>query len=380
MVFCLFVSLLFFLQLDAFADDARTLDGLTHCKEHPSFSTTGKHALLARGFNLPNWAPSYQGYRPDDFLLRHLRAEGFSHVRLPVAAEKVMAHFTLSGERKAFLEALDAIILRLTALDYAVSLDLHPSGPFAQMHKDEPEEAFLHLKEGWDYLVDHAEDWPKARVYFELLNEPSIEADLWWQQAQRLVHHINDIDPGRRLIVGPAVFQRYEPLLTSKAIKGTDLIYAIHYYDPFLFTHQAMTWAPGSFLEDLSFLPFPADINHPALQHQIEKFSKAGRNDVIKALRETYKAPWDEARISATFARVGHWAKQNGVSVIINEFGVLNFAVDRHDRLSWLRAVRKGAEEACLGWAHWDFSDGFAMVDPATTIPDPDVMDALLGK
>lgn len=372
--------LCFFGQPDAYAEDVQIADGLPHCGEHHAFSPTGSHARLARGFNLPNWAPSYQGYKPDDFLLRHLRAEGFGHVRLPVPAEKVMAHFTMPTERRDFLEALDAMVHRLVALDYAVSLDLHPSGPFAKMHKEEPEKAFAFLKEGWSFVVSHAADWSKSRVYFELLNEPSAEASLWWQQAQSLVTHLNRIDAGRNLIVGPATFQRYEPLLEKGSLRGKNLLYAIHYYDPFLFTHQAMTWAPGSYLGDLSFLPFPADINHHALQEQIDKFSKQGRPDVVKALREAYRTPWDETRIKATFARIGAWARKARVPVLVNEFGVLDFAVKRKDRMAWLRAVRQGAEEACLGWAHWDFSDGFAMIDPATTIPDPYVMDALLGR
>lgn len=373
-------GLFFSLSGDAFGEEQTTSPQLAHCGQSHAFSVTGAHGRLARGFNLPNWAPSYQGYRPDTFLLEHLRAEGFSHVRLPVPAEKIMARFTSGNERKILIDALDAMVLRLVALDYAVSIDLHPHGPFARLHKDHPEEALTILKEGWDYLVSHAHDWPKSRIYFELLNEPTPEPDLWWQQAQSLVTHLNQADPGRSLIVGPAVFQRYEPLLGSKPLAGDNLLYAIHFYDPFLFTHQAMTWAPGSYAGELSHLPFPADINHPALKKQIAKFKKNGRSDIVRALEETYQLPWDAARIKATFAKVGEWSVRHKAPVIVNEFGVLNFAVDGVDRAAWLRAVREGAEAACLGWAHWDFSDGFAMVDPETTIPDPHVMEALLGR
>ena len=42
--------------------------------------------------------------------------------------------------------------------------------------------------------------------------------------------------------------------------------------------------------------------------------------------------------------------------------------------------VRRAAERFCFRWTHWEFSQGFGFVDPATGRPDPALLDALLGR
>ncbi len=97
----------------------------------------------------------------------------------------------------------------------------------------------------------------------------------------------------------------------------------------------------------------------------------------MQEIRNAYQVRWDPARIKTELATVAAWARDHKVAVLINEFGVLNFDVDPWARADWLRAVRNAAEHHCFGWTHWDFSDGFAVVDPRTTLPDPFILDAL---
>ncbi len=77
------------------------------------------------------------------------------------------------------------------------------------------------------------------------------------------------------------------------------------------------------------------------------------------------------------FDMMAGWSARNGRSVIVNEFGVLSYHAPRQARLNWLAAVRWQAEQRCIGWTHWDFQDGFGLIDPGTGMPDPGVMDAL---
>ena len=72
------------------------------------------------------------------------------------------------------------------------------------------------------------------------------------------------------------------------------------------------------------------------------------------------------------------WSAKHSVPVIVNEFGVLSHVAPRQSRLTWLAAVRRHAEERCLGWTHWDFQDGFGLIDPATGMPDEGIIRALV--
>ena len=356
--------------------------GLLTCQPGHSLAPDGADAALARGFNLPNWSPDYQGYKPDDALLGYLRKAGFSHIRLPIDGERLMRPYTDDKARLAYLDALDRAVTRLHALGFAVSIDMHPGGAFQATHTARPERGYELLKDAWGRIVHRADGWPSSGppIYFELLNEPTPPQEIWWPQAQRLIDAIRAMAPQRPIIVGPAVYQRHEPLRASPPLKGAHLIYAIHYYDPFLFTHQAMTWDEGSVLARLGRLPFPASLQDPELQQRLAHYLAKGDGEAVSAIREGYDVPWTAERIAADMAAVAHWADSHHVPVIVNEFGTLTFDVEPEARHRWLTAVRKGAEASCIGWAHWDFSDGFAMIDERTSLPDPFVLDALLNQ
>ncbi len=354
--------------------------GLSNCQASFPLARDGADQKLARGFNLPNWDPAYSGYKPDDSLLGQLNALGFTHIRLPVPAERFMETFSTPEQISAYSAALDAEVTRLVGLDYAVSIDLHPSSPFQHLHMQQPEKGLALLLDAWDRIAALSVQWPRELVYFELLNEPAPSQSVWWPQAQKLVTHLNATEPGRKLVVGPAVFQRSEILAASEPLVGEGLVYAIHYYDPMVFTHQAMTWMPQSPLALISHVPFPADASSPLLIKQVEKLKAAGMSDAAERMLESYRDGWNAERIAAALAEVGKWSRDHKLPVIINEFGTLTFAVDPHARAEWLRAVRTAAEQNCLGWTHWDFSDGFMMVNPETTLPDPLVLDALLPQ
>nr|WP_321981632.1 cellulase family glycosylhydrolase [uncultured Cohaesibacter sp.] len=352
--------------------------GLTACEGVSSLAVGGADAKLARGFNLPNWDPDYTGYKPDDSLLKQLHMLGFTHIRLPVNGERFMVRFASEQQAEAYMAALDAEVLRLSGMGYAVSIDIHPSGRFQRIHVSAPQDGLALLTEAWDRIAERSANWSRADVYFELLNEPAADASVWWQQAQTLVTHLNTIAPDRKLIIGPAIFQRVEVLAGSEPLEGEGLVYAVHYYDPMDFTHQGATWMQGSSLAIIGQMPFPGDASSPAVLKQVEKLKAAGMDEAAQRMLDSYRDGWDAKRISDAFAMVGDWSRRHQKPVIVNEFGTLTFDVDPHDRANWLRAVRAGAEENCLGWAHWDFSDGFQMVNPETTLPDPLVLDALL--
>jgi endoglucanase len=84
--------------------------------------------------------------------------------------------------------------------------------------------------------------------------------------------------------------------------------------------------------------------------------------------------------MTAAFDMMSGWSERHSRPVIVNEFGVLSYRAPRESRLDWLAAVRGSAEERCIGWTHWDFQDGFGLIDPATGMPDPEILDALVPE
>ena len=337
--------------------------------------------VLARGFNLTGWLDSVPARMPDLAVLARLRARGFTHVRLPVTAERLMEAFTSRDAVARQLRDLDAALDVLMDLGYGVSLDLHPGEKLGRLHEVEPERGFELIDALWHVLAKRYANRPPSRLFFEVLNEPKVPPAIWNTQGPRLAETIRRAAPSHTLIYGPANFQRIDALPDMKPLADPNVVYAVHYYDPMIFTHQGLDWSDDP-LRYLQGVPFPSRLNDPDVTRLLGDLALQHRPDAVALVKRQLSAPWTEERIAADIAQAGAWSQRYGRPVIINEFGVLGWKAAAADRARWLRAVRTAAERHCLGWAHWDYADGFGFVRRIgeREIPDETMVDALLGS
>ena len=336
-----------------------------------------RFAPLARGFNLPDQAPLNPDKRPDRATLKWLRQRGMTHVRLPVLGEAVMARFSDHERIKGALDDFDRVLDVLLDLDFAVSADMHPAAEFAHLHRADPDAALAALSDGWRALSERLARRPTGRVFAELLNEPNTDDAIWREQAERLAATLRKALPTTTLIVGPAPYQRVEALAAWRPFDDANIVYAFHYYDPMLFTHQGLTWDPSSPLSRLSDVPYPARRGDPRLTRLIEDLRRSGDGALADEFDQALAHPWIKETIDQQFASLAAWGRAHRASIILNEFGVLRFKAPRPAGLEWLRDVRETAEANGFGWAHWDYREGFGLLDEAGR-PDGALIDALL--
>jgi len=88
---------------------------------------------------------------------------------------------------------------------------------------------------------------------------------------------------------------------------------------------------------------------------------------------------WDAERIDAEITQVAEWARQRGVPVVCNEFGVYRAYADPHDREAWIHDVRTALERHGMGWTMWDYSGSFGVVTKkdGRSMPDEITLRAL---
>lgn len=329
---------------------------------------------MRQGVNLPGWDHPDPERRPTIGQLRALRDEGFTHIRLPVERPPLV-----DAEQQDFAEALFEEIVLLLSLDYTVSVDLH-AGHLAEPYLLQgPEEARTFLSAIWRRMAPAIRVFDAEKVAVELLNEPPADSEVWNTAAEGLIADIRQWLPERTIIVGPAGPQRHETLSAMEPFGDRNVVYAVHYYDPFHFTHQGANWGgPDDPLQYLAGLPFPADIGDAAVQANIEVLRSEGRGAMANELQSSLNEPWSEDGIGSAFGMMAAWSTTHDRPVIVNEFGALTFVAPRASRLEWLAAVGRQARAHCIGWTHWDFQDGFGLMDPATGMPDQDVIGALI--
>jgi endoglucanase len=335
-------------------------------------------AALSRGFNADGWLNAPQSTPPPAALLRELRKAGMTHVRLPVPAERLMRRFTSGTERDGLLGELGRAVEELTSIGYSVSLDLHPGDRFNRLHRDDPGASMEEMKSAWGDLAQVIRNFPADRVFAELLNEPDLKADRWQTEVEELAVFVRELLPETTLIIGPVNWQRADSLPAFRPLSDLNIVYAIHFYDPMVFTHQGH-WDPNDPLHSVTGLPYPIRAADPAVQALRRHLSSERSLAALEMLDRSIAASAVNGGIEKWLEPAAAWQRRFSRPIIINEFGVLKASAPRDSRLRWLSAVTAYANEHCWGWAHWELAQGFGLVNDATGRPDAGVLRALLS-
>jgi endoglucanase len=336
-------------------------------------------ALLARGFNLTGWLDGADTRRPDQRLLAELHRRGFSHVRLPVTPERLMEVFSAAKGIGRDLEELDRAVDTLIGLGFGVSLDMHPGERLGRLHVAEPQVAFGLIENLWRRLARRYANRSPDRLFLEVLNEPGVNRTIWDNQGARLAKTIRNEAPDHTIIYGGANFQRIDGLAQLAPLPDSNVVYAMHYYDPMIFTHQGQDWSEDP-LRYIQRVPFPARAGDPMVITLLDHLVGEGHTDAVRLLKSELRKPWTEERVAAGIALAAPWITRQRRPLVINEFGVLARKAPAADRARWLEIVRRAAEAHCIGWAHWEYADDFGFVRRVgdREVPDESILKALL--
>jgi endoglucanase len=335
-------------------------------------------AALSRGFNADGWLNGGKSTPPSASLLRELRRAGMTHVRLPVPAEGLMRPFASSAEREDLLLELGRALRTLITLGYSISVDLHPGDRFNELHRDQPAASMEAMKSAWADLAPIIKKFPPDRIFAELLNEPDLEPERWQKEVEELAVFVRRLLSETTLIIGPVNWQRADSLPEFRPLPDMNIVYAIHFYDPMVFTHQGH-WDPKDPLHSIRGLPYPIRAGDPEVrtirQQLVQERSLAALETLDRAIAASASSGIEKWLDPAVV-----WQDRFSRPIIINEFGVLKAGAPRESRLRWLAAVTAYAGRHCWGWTHWELAQGFGLVNDSTGMPDAGVLRALLDS
>jgi endoglucanase len=340
-------------------------------------------AHLRRGINTSGWfAQVYdkRGYTREHFQswttaedIALIKSMGFDHVRLSVDPQPMMANHRPEEIPAEYLGYLDAAVKMILNRGLAVVIDLHPDSEFkARLAKDD---SFVQqFADFWRALARHYSTWDAERIFFEILNEPEMSDRYRWYGVQaKLAAAIREGAPQHTMIAAGARWSNDDDLVFIEPLRDPNVIYNFHFYEPHIFTHQGATW--GSY-----FWQWVKGLRYPSSPESAAKVA-AGVPDAVDRLAVIrYGADhWDAARIDAEITQVAEWARQRGVPVVCNEFGVYRDYADPQDREAWIRDVRTALERHGVGWAMWDYSGNFGVVtkNGGRNVPDEITLRAL---
>lgn len=289
-----------------------------------------------------------------------LAQRGYDHIRLPVDGPYLI---NKNGSiRKSRLKAIDRTLQWARKHDLNVILDIHklPGTAFsgdidARLFTDpEMQAQSIHL---WMVLAERYKAYgPELR--FEILNEP-VSPDPLLVNAfyEKAIKAIRAISPERPIMIGSNRWQKFDTVeYLEPLLQHDNIIVAVHFYEPHLFTHQKARWV-GLDHPDMPDIPFPGKV--PELKKFVEKghYSLSREGDMLTP-----------EEVERDFQDLADWARRTGANLHLGEFGVYDKVAPQY-RKNWYNLVLALCEKHQIDWAIWDYRGSFGIRDGDTNEP-----------
>jgi aryl-phospho-beta-D-glucosidase BglC (GH1 family) len=293
-----------------------------------------------RGMTVPHGA--------DATVFHDAAANGANAVRLILSPLTTSASHPAAGWQKMVenlpsqLEAAkkEHIIVIVSLFTPPVDRNFGPSA------KDEERKAALHAfwtdPNSLDVMIAQAVQTARllkpyeGMVWLELKNEPLDWADYpaiphnWPVWAQKLVDAVRAVSAVPIVVqVGPGGFS--SGFATFSKLKGDNLVYSLHNYQPLSYTHQGVKQLIGT------------DLAHPYDQLGKKWPAEDGKGGL-----------WDKERLRKEFEPVIRFARENKVRIYVGEFGVARWAPNAED---YLRDNIELFEEQGWDWTYHAFRE-----------------------
>lgn len=305
-----------------------------------SAATWQRAQNMQRGINLSNWLEAYWlipfGAYPETgkytaATFADFKALGVDIFRLPVTFEHLASSsppYSLDIGHPAFDLVAQAIQWAADE-DVKLIIDMH-HGTTTLTDANYAAE-LPRLRAIWQQLIARYGYLDPERYFFEIYNEPHAISDANFRiVAQALIDDIRDAGAPHSIFLGASGYNSAANLTAFTPLDDPDIIYTFHFYGPYSFTHQQMSWTSSPYFP---VRPFP-------------------QGDEMASMTSTINA-------------VGDWADYYDVPVVAGEFGVTANA-DADSRCRWVEAVSSLFDDNSFPWIYWDpqgYSDGFGFFD-----------------
>ncbi len=315
-----------------------------------------------RGSNLGGWLSQANVLDEQHLASRYHRGDiarlarsGADHLRLPVDFELIEEPEAPHRLRESGMKWVQQALEWAWAEGLGVTLDLHKC---SGMSFFTPETNRLWVDPGlqqrfaglWRQLAERFRDVPHDRLAFELLNEPTaVDHARWNDVAALALAAIREVDPVRWVVIGSNSWNVPSTFTDLRDFRDPRVAYAVHWYEPFIFTHQKAPWCEWLKTIDLTveypcalgdLTPYQALLRDPAWRGQLMLFSNESLG---------------YARMERWFEPVAAFARRSGAPLYCTEFGCWDPA-PAASQLAWFRDSLRLFEQHHVAWAQWEYS------------------------
>lgn len=192
-------------------------------------------------------------------------------------------------------------------------------------------------------------------VFFELYNEPTEERKAWKEDATFLVNGLRWEDKERIYIIGGTNYNNADELLDFGKLADDKILYTIHFYEPFLFTHQGAEWAKEK--------TYITNVPYPYVKKKMPTIPDQAKGTTVEQDYFKYPAEGTKEFIALRLRRILDECKKKNMPLICTEVGVIDLA-DNKSRNQYLSDITSIMQALELPTILWDYDQKFAVVQP----------------
>ncbi|MEE7476284.1 glycoside hydrolase family 5 protein [Methylobacterium hispanicum] len=334
--------------------------------------------FLANGINFDWWVRREEKpLLPQYHILSSIHAAGFTHIRYPLNPSWLVRYINddhninCSNEVSIFITNLIDVLKR-TNLGLVLVLDATNDEKSEKWLKEES--ARLAAVVTCLGTAAEAADPQFARnmIAIGLLNEPRGNPQRWWNTQRDALSIARLALPHVWLLAQATYPSSITSILREQPISVDRIIYDVHFYEPFIFTHQGVRSAPD-WLSTISGLPFrqPSPLNPCLAKVTVDGIANCfscrdGFENLFcnKFKIEALKFAFTVEHIERELLKLVAWA--NGRPVYISEYGTNRGNSNRpgappEDRIAWLKHVASLAKQYGFGRAVYALGCGFGV-------------------
>lgn len=316
---------------------------------------------LSRGYNITNWLESarFSGFTYDEKFVASLAAAGFKSLRLPIDLDLYIDRkATPTGSTDLVLS--DDLFLILDSFDrwtksngLSLTIDYHQYDKSLDITKPASVAEVVQL---WSKVAQHFSANTREDLFYELMNEPELSIGSraptqaeWTTITEQMIAAIRAQDTTHTLIFGDVEWYGITPLTRREPLSDKNVIYAFHYYEPFIFTHQGASWANMASSHDI---PYPYTKDRWTEYSTEFGFTQFTDSWILDQARSYYQVG-NRATIRNRIYEARHWGVDHNLPVICNEFGVYDRTSRLEDRTRYYTDLIGIFEEFGIPWQHW---------------------------
>ena len=312
-------------------------------------------AKIGSGVNLSllehTWEPADSLLKVDITIkLNRIKELGFKTVRLPVAFDMYLQPNS-SNLQTQLVDKLGETFNTCQKLGLSLIITYHYGKIYyGSDNRYSERDRILWM---WKQLQNKFRGMGYESLFFELYNEPTEERSAWKEDISYIINGLRWEEKDRYYIIGGTNYNNADELLDLGKLNDDKIIYTIHFYEPYIFTHQGAEW-----VKDRTYM---TNIPYPYEKKRMPLLDKSSQGSAVEQDYAKYPAEGTKEYITVRLRRLTEECKKRNMPLVCTEAGVINNAGEKYRR-NYLEDITNIMDELKISLVLWDYDEKFSVI------------------